>query len=656
MNWYIASSMIAFVFSISLGFFVYIKNPRNLVNRAFFLFNIAVSIWNSAEVVTFLVNDVAFAYRWVQFSYFGAIFIVPFFARLIFLIAEIHEQKKIIRFTRFLFISAILLSIAATTPYFIKYIKIDPYYEEAGPLYILFALYFIIGTWYSLFQLFKVYKKAKTPYKKTQYRYLFISLVIAIAGAISFFITLIDPSILSIHFFIEIAYLSIFAYAILRYHLLDISIVIKRSTIYTIMIFFVTSIYLTVIFLFENILSKRLGSQTVIPRIIVSVILASTFLPIRDFLEKIIDRILFRTKYDYTEALHKFSEKLVTILDMRELMNEIIHTISRTLSVKYMVLFVHNFKSRTFEAKASLGFEEDIRDQTILSRHRLIHLIRKDSKGAIRSKLEEEFKYDKLKRDDGGIVEKMKEYNAELCIPLKFSDRIIGILTLSDKKSGQFYSAQDLNLLGAFANEAAIAFSNALAYNDLKKTYIGTLESFAKAIEAKDEYTKGHSDRVVKIAVAISAEMDLLREQTEILRYSGFLHDIGKIAIDDRILKKNGKLTDKEYDMIKKHPEIGESIIAPIEFLEDAKKIVRHHHERFDGNGYPDNLRGDEIPLLSRILGVADSFDAITSKRVYRDSMSMKDALEEIKRCSGTQFDPFIVAAFISAVSKGKIE
>jgi putative nucleotidyltransferase with HDIG domain len=250
----------------------------------------------------------------------------------------------------------------------------------------------------------------------------------------------------------------------------------------------------------------------------------------------------------------------------------------------------------------------------------------------------------------------MDKLNAELFIPLFFSEKLIAIITLGEKRSKEEYNSSELRLMKTLANQAAIALSNAMAYDELKKNFIGTIEALSTAIEAKDDYTRGHSDRVVKIALEIAKELNISREEIDLLKYAGVLHDIGKIAVDDSILQKNSSLTKEEFHKVKNHPEVGESIISPIKFLDDVRKVIRSHHERWDGAGYPDQLRDDEIPVLARVLSVADAFDAITSARSYRPARSTDEALEELMKCSGTQFDPAVVEAFVIAHKKGNIE
>lgn len=193
-------------------------------------------------------------------------------------------------------------------------------------------------------------------------------------------------------------------------------------------------------------------------------------------------------------------------------------------------------------------------------------------------------------------------------------------------------------------------------YIDMRKNYLDTIKALVKAIEAKDPYTSGHAARVSEYAVAISECLNLPEVKIERIRTAALLHDIGKIGVDDSILKKCEDLNDLEYNAIKNHPAIGADIIKDVGFLKDAMDIVRHHHERYDGSGYPDGLKGDEIPLEAYVLMLADSFDAMTTDRPYRKAMTRDEAVKEIMRNSGTQFDPEIVekSAFVLEVIKDK--
>lgn len=189
-------------------------------------------------------------------------------------------------------------------------------------------------------------------------------------------------------------------------------------------------------------------------------------------------------------------------------------------------------------------------------------------------------------------------------------------------------------------------------YADMKKNYYDTVKALINAIEAKDPYTSGHAARVGKYAVAIAKEMDLNPAQVDTIRNAALLHDIGKIGVNDNVLNKKEKLTDDEFDIIKSHPSVGYDIIKDIGFLSHVMDIVKHHHERWDGRGYPDGLFGKELPLETTILTVADSFDAMVTDRPYRKALSVETALKEIIDNAGTQFNPDIVEVSVKVLKK----
>ena len=196
-------------------------------------------------------------------------------------------------------------------------------------------------------------------------------------------------------------------------------------------------------------------------------------------------------------------------------------------------------------------------------------------------------------------------------------------------------------------DRAASSLENALLYEDLKATFSETIEGFARALEAKDPWTKNHSAGVTKLCKRTAEVMGMGKGQCAALERAGALHDIGKIGVRHTILTKPGKLTDTEYEEIKKHPAMGRQILERISFLDDVVPVVYHHHERWDGRGYPEGLSGAEIPLGARIMAVADTYEAMTSDRAYRKALQHQEAIAELVTCSGAQFDPDCVAAFL---------
>ena len=181
----------------------------------------------------------------------------------------------------------------------------------------------------------------------------------------------------------------------------------------------------------------------------------------------------------------------------------------------------------------------------------------------------------------------------------------------------------------------------------LEQAYLDTIETLRYTVDAKDSYTKGHSERVSEFSVLIGKHLGISSDDMYTLRIGGLFHDIGKIGIPDNILTKKDRLTDDEYEQIKKHPVIGEQILSNAAIFSDIIPIVKYHHERFDGNGYPEHLKGEEIPFLARIVSVADAFDAMASRRPYRNSVEMQKIIEEISNNKNTQFDPEIADALL---------
>ena len=181
----------------------------------------------------------------------------------------------------------------------------------------------------------------------------------------------------------------------------------------------------------------------------------------------------------------------------------------------------------------------------------------------------------------------------------------------------------------------------------LEKAYLETIETLRYTVEAKDKYTRGHSDRVAEYSVLIGKAVGLSDKDLRTLQVGGLFHDVGKIGVPDIILQKESKLTDDEYSEIKNHPSIGAHILSNASIFENIIPIVKHHHEKYDGHGYPSQLKGEDIPYFARIASIADSFDAMTSRRTYRDSLQIETVIKEFERCKGTQFDPKLADLFL---------
>lgn len=224
-------------------------------------------------------------------------------------------------------------------------------------------------------------------------------------------------------------------------------------------------------------------------------------------------------------------------------------------------------------------------------------------------------------------------------------EQVMGVMTLLDLENSDSFNADDMELLRTLGSLIAVAVANARMEERRRTTFLRTLESLATALEARDEYTRGHSQRVCEVSLMIGERMGFGPDAIEELRIGTILHDIGKIGVPDEILNKRGRLTDEEFATMKTHPVIGYEICMPLMLSEGVLMIIRNHHEKLDGSGYPDGLKGGELPLSLRIVCVADAFDAMSSRRPYRGVMETSTVLAELSKGAGTQFDPVVVEA-----------
>lgn len=239
-----------------------------------------------------------------------------------------------------------------------------------------------------------------------------------------------------------------------------------------------------------------------------------------------------------------------------------------------------------------------------------------------------------------------------LSVPISLNNRLRGMINVFSLTGKHRFTEGQRKTVALIGTRAATALENARLYTDLEESFHQTIQGLAKTIEAKDQYTHGHSERVSLYSMLIARAVGLENYEVELIGKAALLHDIGKIGVDLTYINKPGSLTSEQVNHFRTHPEIGKEILTPINALAGIIPMVYHHHENFDGSGYPAGLEGKTIPLGARILAIADSYDAMTSDRAYRRAMDYKVAVAELRKCSGVQFDGEIVEAFVAAIEK----
>ncbi|MCK4427482.1 MAG: response regulator [candidate division Zixibacteria bacterium] len=351
-----------------------------------------------------------------------------------------------------------------------------------------------------------------------------------------------------------------------------------------------------------------------------------------------------------TVSLYRISEAMGSTIRLDFLLNLILETAIKELETDMAWVLLLEEKTNKLILKASLGIPPQMLKSGFLSgKDSISRWVIKNAKPQIFDKDEVEDRF--LPR------EFKKKIRSGISHPLMAKGKVIGIVTLirTDHHLSPFTTGQ-LHSLSIIASKAASAIENSKLYEELRESYMETLTALANAVEARDIYTRGHTERVWYMAELLARQMGWDEDKLWEVKMGGILHDIGKIGVPDAILNKPEALTQKEFEIMKQHPACGARILEGISFSKPAIPYVLYHHERFDGKGYPYGLRGEEIPIQGRLMAVVDTFDAITSDRPYRRSKGFELAVKEIKECSGTQFDPKVAKIFVEAWEHGRID
>lgn len=384
---------------------------------------------------------------------------------------------------------------------------------------------------------------------------------------------------------------------------------------------------------------------------------------------------------NYKQELEKAAKNMILVHEPQLLIKMIVRMIIQKLNISHAGILLHDIDKDTYVLTVSRGpsglripagfarmdkdnplirFFSERLDKRILNDGVMIYenakrFLKKNINGNAKQLLK-------------GALYQLEIFGTVACIPSYYRDNLLGILLLGNKKTGKKLSQGELDFFVALASDVAMAIRNAQLFKELElqlekkhQLFIHTTIALAAAIDAKDHYTHGHTARVTSLSLAIARKMrqddrSLLDNKfLEELHIASLLHDIGKIGIPEPILNKNGPLSDEERKKIEEHPSVGTAILQPIRELEDAILGVKYHHEKYDGSGYPEKLKGSQIPLIASIISVADTFDAMTTDRPYRQGLSKDKAIKEIGKMSGSQFDPRVASAFVKLYEEGKL-
>lgn len=384
-------------------------------------------------------------------------------------------------------------------------------------------------------------------------------------------------------------------------------------------------------------------------------------------------------KIDYKKELESASKGMIMIHDPRLLIKLIVRMIVRKLGVRHAAMLLYDHHKNEYVLSITRG-ERGIKIPSGFTRFNdnspIIQIFKRkefkaltiDRNAVLSEDINRMIWREGVMNGNGNgkdvkellhkVDEQMQTLNSEACVPAFYQKNLMAVLLLGNKADSTKFDQEELNFFAALASDAAMAIRNAQLFGDLKaeaernrKLFLQTILVLGSAIEAKDEYTHGHTERVTNYSLAIARQMvtngssEFPETFFENLYIAGLLHDIGKIAVPERILNKTGRLTSEEFDIMKTHTTRGAEMVRPLNLPKETVDGILFHHERFDGGGYPSGLSGASLPIVAAVIAVADTYDAMTSDRPYRKGMKKDDAMKEIVTNSGTQFNPIPVKA-----------
>lgn len=627
----------------TLELIVALSKPKTRPQRVFQLYLLAMFLWSLSAFMT--LSGLANVLIWFRIMTVAPIIMT---IAIFFFVQALFGLRH--KWTLLVYLYGILvIPLALFTPYLITAAAFEggKLHYEFGPLLFLVAIPGYSLNFISLAELTKGYRRSSDIYQRNRLRYLILALWITILATLFNFTELgkypIDIAANTIS-------AMLIAYAILRHKLLDIQIVFRFGLLYSITSVILGFVYFLAISFSLRIVPISSEQQIFLLSAIVAVFTAVIFAPLREAAQNWIDRVFYRERYDASLMLQRLSRATTSLLNLDRIAEIVLQDMVETMHIGHAAIFLRSNPENSFHILAEqggpappapvFGFDHPI-VRWMKAQNQILPRKTLDILPIFRSIWMNETKY-------------LDEFPAELFIPLSTRRELVGFMIVSAKRSTQSYSLDDELVLSTLANQAAVVIENARLYEDLEATFIQTVGALANAIDMRDSYLSSHSEQIAKWAAEIARAMGCNAQEVQAIYWGGLLHDIGKIGIADSILSKPAKLDAAEWAIIRKHTILGAQIIAPIKKLSDVAPIIEYSHERYNGSGYPLGLKGEEIPLGARIIGVVDSYSAMRDERSYKKPVSHQDAIAELERNSGILFDPRVVETFLAVIKEEK--
>ena len=617
---------------------VLISKPLKKLHRIFLVYLTAMVVWSISSTVIFA--ELGNALVWLRILVGTGIIAA---AGMFFFVQNLFAKRRWWTYLIIWYCLFVWVIILGT-----EWVVLSAHVESGDIVYVfhpLFAVFVGPGygmTFFSLVELFRGYQRSQSDTQRIRLRYLITAVALILLVQ---FINFTELGRYPIDIAVNGIAAILIAYAILRHSLLDLRIVIRTGLTYAIITGITGAIYYLIIsvslVLFENYFGGQILAFSILVALFISVILS----PLREKIQLWIDRFFYRVKYDANLMIQRLSETTAALMGLDEIiviiLQEIIDTIkleTASFYIKYEPYDTYQLVSQEDSENSRYEFRAD---------HPIVDWLNGENRILTKDQLNNDPVFRSLWSLDRKWIEDQK---IELFISLVARGELVGFFTFGGKLSGQPFTRNEHSILVTVANQTANAVINARLFNELQETFVQTVVTLANAIDIRDTYTSDHSQHIASLGIETARIMGFDYDDCQRIYWGSLLHDIGKIGIPDRILLKPGPLDDYEWIAIKQHPDIGANLIQPIKQLANISPIIKHSHERFDGTGYPDGLKGDEIPMGARIVAVVDAFSAMMDKRVYKDANTLDETIGELRRCSGTQFDPQVLTAFMQVL------
>ncbi|MFH1645169.1 MAG: HD domain-containing phosphohydrolase [Candidatus Omnitrophota bacterium] len=678
--YYLTSALLSLLTATVVASLLFVLSKRRKALKPYFVLMSAVLVWAFGLYMLMISANEDMALFWSRLLHIGVVIAPIAYFYYVIKMLNIKRQKN--PFFLFGVFSAIVFIFFIFTEYLLPSIRhvFSLHYYRAGVLYPLLMSYFLFYPIYSAYLIYKNYDKVNEVKKNRLLRVVVAGFFGFLGGALTVMPAYgITPFGFGPLAFYLVTCGNLFVIVSVYFgRLITATLVKKKTLLYSLIYGLSVGLFVFSVFLAQALLSSHIYlNRWIIP--LVALLLITIFLrPFETMLLKLTDKVFYQRNYDYILTLKNAAKGMALIINTKKLLNIIVRIVSSHMRVSGCAIYLCNESKNSFVKEFSRGFKNFKMPHDISADSTLITWLREKEQPLnydnIVACVEGEMLFQNrmiLKRRLEQIRNAMKRMNARILIPSFLRGEMIGVLVLGSKFSGDSYSLDDTSLLTTLSNNAALAFENARMYEELNKKilhlrylyqqekslFFDTASAFSYAIDTKDSYTHAHALKVAGYTAAISRELPVLmpdvlfsHEFFSMLHIAALLHDVGKIGVSDKILKKRGRLTKAEEKDLEKHTILGEQILRPISEIKEVFTLIRHHHENFDGSGYPDRLKGDKIPLISRIIAVANTYDILTSKRPYKRSVKKETALKRIAKAAGRELDPVVVDAFLKAM------